>query len=168
MTYRTRIFSMLCCILIWQVLLASCSGSDDNSPVDIGEDYVNQQILLSAPDFFNTFNTEDSIYIELRSYSKNEIIFPNDYNLRIFERNNGDWIEIYEIPTTRSPAGDVILSLATRTRQTTYVTPDLADRTRRYQLRIYVIGDMKTDEGIKQVAAYVDLELRPPPMIPQG
>jgi hypothetical protein len=142
-------------------LLPSCSGSNSNSPIDIEESYVNQQILLSAPEFFNTYKTIDAIYLELRSNSNNEIVFPNDYNLRIFEGKNGDWIELSEIPTTRLPEGDVVFSPNKKLRETTFVDPALTDYTRRYQLRIYVIGDMKTEEGIKPVAAYLDIELHP-------
>jgi hypothetical protein len=98
--------------------------------------------------------------LEINSFSSNEIVFPNDYNLRIFQRKDRDWIEIPETPTTRLPTGDIVLS-PKKVRETTYVMPNLRDYTKRYQLRIYVIGDMKTDEGIKQVAAYVDLELSP-------
>jgi hypothetical protein len=139
----------------------SCSSFADNSPVDIEKSYVNRQILLRAPDLSNTFGTKDPIYLELESNSNNEIVFPNNYNLRIFERSDGDWIPISEIPTRRLPEGDMVFSPMKKGRETTYVDPDLKDFARKYQLRIYVIGDMKTDEGIKQVAAYVDVELHP-------
>ncbi len=157
-----RISSVVCWVLVCQFLLASCSNPDDKPPINIEKSYVNQQIALGAPGgLFNTFNATDPIYLEIQLSSKNEIVFPNNYNLKIFERKAGDWIEIFEKPTTRLPAGDVVLSTNAKFKETTFVTPVLTDYTRRYQLRIYVIGEMKTDEGIKQVAAYIDLELHP-------
>jgi len=116
----------------------------------------------------STHSMQKIQYIELRLHSSNEIAFPNDYNLKIFERINGVWIEIPEIPATRFPTGDVVLSPTTKLRESTFVDPDLKDHTRRYQLRIYVIGDMNTEEGIKNVAAYVDIELHPTILGTQG
>jgi hypothetical protein len=158
---KKRIFSIICWLLLCQVLLAACSSSENNPPLDFEEGYVNQQILLNAPDLFNTFNTKDPIHLEITSTSSDEIVLPNDLNLRIFERKAGDWIEILELPTTRLPAGDLILSPIKKTREITSTSPNLPDATRKYRLRIYVSGDMKTEEGIKQVAAYVDITLHP-------
>ena len=153
--------SLICWLLLCQVLLAACSGFADNQPLDFEEGYVNQQISLSAPGNFNTFNTQDPIYLEIRTTSSNEIVLPNNLNLRIFERKSGDWIDIPEMPTTRLPAGDVILSSMKKFRETTSTAPLLPDPTRKYRLRIYVSGDIKAEEGIKQVAAYVDIRLHP-------
>lgn len=161
MTMKKRIFSITCWVLILHILLVACLSSEDNPPIDFEEGYVNQHIFLSAPARFNTFNTRDSIYLEIRSNSDYEIVLPNNLNLRIFERKAEDWIEIKESPMTRLPIGDVILAPNKKFMQTTATVPSLPDPTRRYQLRIYVSGDMKIDEGIKQVAAYVDVTLHP-------
>jgi hypothetical protein len=158
MNLRKGIFSFMCWLLFCQFLLAACSA---NPPIDFEEGYLNQQLLLSAPGHFNTFNTRDSIYLEIRSTSKYEIVLPNDLNLRIFERKAGDWIEIPEFPTTRSPAGDVIFSRINKSLEMASTFPNLPDPTRNYRLRIYVSGDMKTEAGIKQVAAYVNITLHP-------
>lgn len=158
---KKRIFSTLCWLLLCQVVIAACSSSENNPPLDFEEGYVNQQILLSAPDLFNTFNTKGPIHLEITSTSSYEIVLPNNLNLRIFERKAGDWIEVLELPTTRLPAGDVIFSPIKKTREITSASPNLPDPTRKYRLRIYVSGHMKTNDGIKQVAAYVDITLHP-------
>jgi hypothetical protein len=64
-TMKKTMFSMICRVLLCQVLLAACSSSEDNPPVDFEQGYVNQQILLSAPDLFNTFNTKGPIHLEI-------------------------------------------------------------------------------------------------------
>jgi hypothetical protein len=65
------------------------------------------------------------------------------------------------LATTRLPAGDTVLSRTKTILNTTYTDPGIPDVTRKYHLRIYVSGDMKTEEGIKEVAAYVDVTLHP-------
>jgi hypothetical protein len=159
MLMKKKMFSIICWVLICQILLIACS--EDSSPIKFEKGYVNQQLLLSVPGRFNTFNTKDPIYLEIRSKSDYEIVLPNDLNLRIFERNAGDWIEIKELPMTRLPTRDVILAPNKKFIQTTTTFPSLPDPTRRYQLRIYVSGDMKTEEGIRQVVAYTDTQLFP-------
>jgi len=164
MSMRKGIFSLVFWLLLCQVLLAACSSFADNPPLDFEDGYVNQQIMLSAPVLYNTFSTNTgpcSIWIEISTTSSNKIVLPNNLNLRIFERKSGDWIEIPEMPTTRLPAGDVILSSTKKFIQTTSTSFLLPDPTRKYRLRIYVSGNMETEEGIKQVSAYVDITLHP-------
>lgn len=160
-TMKKRVVSLIYWVLLCQVLLSGCSAKP---PVDFEDGYVNQQIMLSAPVLYNTFSTNTKqypIWLEISTTSKDEIVLPNNLNLRIFERKSGDWIEIPEIPITRLPAEDVILSGMKKFRETTSTSPMLPDPTQKYRLRIYVSGDMKTEEGTKEVAAYVDITLHP-------
>ena len=161
MATKRKILSIIYWLLLCQVLLVACSSAENHPPLDFEESYVNQQILLSTPAHFNTYKTRDPIYIEIRSVSNSEIVLPNNLNLRIFERKDRNWIEIPELATTRLPAGDTVLSRTKTILNTTYTDPGIPDVTRKYHLRIYVSGDMKTEEGIKEVAAYVDVTLHP-------
>jgi len=154
-------FSMLCCVLICQSILVSCSNPKNDILIDIQNDYLDQQVVLRAPTFFNTFTTADPIVLDLISNSNDEIVFPNNYDLRIFKRTNEGWIEIKEIPTVRLPEGGVVFSPMTKTIEHLDVSPDLVDYSQRYQLRIYVIGEMKTNESVKKVAASFDVTLNP-------
>jgi hypothetical protein len=155
------IFSMACWIMVCQVFLASCSNPKNDILIDIQDDYLNRQLLLRAPTFFNTFKTADPIVLDLISSSSNDIVFPNDCNLRIFKRTNEGWIEIKEIPTVRLPEGEIVLSPMTKVVEHLDIAPSLIDYTQSYQLRIYAMGDMKTNEGIKKVAASFDVTLNP-------
>jgi hypothetical protein len=143
------------------IFLLSCSNPKGTLQIDIEDEYVNQQVLLRAPRFGNTLKTEDPIFLDLLSQSSNKIVFPNNYNLRIFAKINEGWREIKAIPTVRFPKGDIILSPSIKTVESFAVFPDLVDYNQRYQLRIYVIGDMETNEDIKEVAAYIDITLNP-------
>jgi len=160
-TMKKRVVSLIYWVLLCQVLLSGCSA---NPPLDFEDGYVNQQIVLSAPVLYNKFSTNTRQYpvdLEIRTTSKDEVVLPNNLNLRIFERKSGDWIEIPELPMTREPAGNVILSSTKQFIETTATVPLVQDPKRKYQLRIYVSGEMKTEEGTKQVAAYVDITLHP-------
>jgi hypothetical protein len=141
--------------------LLSCSNSKNERLIDIEDEYVNKQILLRAPTFFNTFKTADPIVLDLISSSNNTIVFPNNYNLRIFKRTNKGWVEIKEIPTVRFPDGEIVLSPTMKTIQHLDVAPDLIGYNQSYQLRIYAIGDMKTNSGTKKVAASFEAVLNP-------
>lgn len=149
--------------LLGLLLLVSCTPSEESALVPIEESYVNTQILLRAPSYSNTFRTQDPINLELKYNTSYEITFPNNYNLRIFENNSGKWVEIKEKPTERYPLGDVVLSPDKEMPavQVVVLFPDLPFLERGYSLRIYVIGDMKANGEIVEVAAYTDVMLRP-------
>lgn len=150
-------------ILICQGFLISCSRFESSPPISIDDGFINQQILLRAPDFSNSFKTTNPIILELKYNSNNEIVFPNNYNLRIFQRTDSEWIEIYEKPIERLPAGNVVFSPTKEMPavEVIFLSPDLQKPGSKHQLRIYVIGDMKTNEGVKEVAAYTDVMLYP-------
>jgi len=150
-------------VLIASILVTSCSSSELPSPISIDNEYLNHQIFVRAPSDSNTFNTQDVIYLEIKYNSTNKIVFPNNYNLRIFENTLKKWIEIKEKPMTRIPAGDIILSPEKMLPavQGVYVSPALPDPGKKYSLRIYVIGQMEANGQSISVAAYTDVILRP-------
>ncbi len=159
---RYKKSELLILIILSASILVSCTSSRQ-PPVPLDEKYVNQQILLRAAPYANTFTTDDSITIEMKYNSTNEIVFPRDYNLRLFENTKDGWVEIYEKPTERYPSDDIVLSphklmpLAT----IVFVSPDFQNFDRKYKLRIYVFGVMKEEGEIVEVAAYTDVVLHP-------
>jgi hypothetical protein len=141
----------------------SCSELTPAPPIDIEKEYLNQQILLRAPNFSNSFNTLDRISLELKYNSNREIVFPNNFNLKMFIQTNEGWMEINERPIVRLPPGDVVFSPSKMMPavQVIYFSPELPSSNQKYKLRIYVIGSMKEmGESIK-VAAFTDIELHP-------
>jgi hypothetical protein len=151
-------------ILILQMLLMGCSRTEVKPPeINVDKENVNQQILLRAPKNFNTFKTTDDINLELKYNTQYEIVFPNDYNLKMFLQTDDHWVEIHEIPTIRLPEGNIVLSpnALMPAVENIFVSPDLPDYNLKYYLRVYVIGTMNiNDEDIK-VAAYADVTLHP-------
>ena len=150
-------------VVICLMLMVSCKTSVEASPVLVDERYLNKQILLRAPSYSNTFKTEDQISLELKYNSSDEIVFPNNYNLRIFERTSDTWVEIKERPRERYPLGDVVFS-ATKYMppvQVIFLMPDLTSLGQKHQLRIYVFGNMKIGDDIVKAAAFTDVTLSP-------
>jgi hypothetical protein len=147
---------LICC------LLSSCSGSNekpDTPPVEFDPTYLNQQIRLSVHRGMSEFKTDKPVGLLLDSYSQNETVFPNNFNLKIFVKQNDTWVEIKEKPVNR--LGDKIILLSEPDNKIVVVFPDLADLTKEYQMRAYVFGDMTTLEGTQPVAAFVDFVLTP-------
>lgn len=158
-----KLFWLMCLLLLFQVLIVACSGVDGNPPLSFDDGYVNQQILLMAPNYANTFRTVDPISLELKHNSIHEIVFQNNYNLKIYEWIDESWVEIKDKSNAQYPSGDIIFSPAELMPvvQVIVVSPDLEDLSSKHQLRVYVSGDMKTGEGIQKVAAFVDITLNP-------
>ena len=142
--------------------LIACA-QEEKSLVEIDSSFTNNQIVLRTAPFTNTFKTNEPIFLELEYNSSNKIVFPNNYNLRIFYQNQKEWMEISEKTTQRYPKGDVVFSpdIHIPIAEAISVHPNLPGLLERYTLRIYVIGDMYGESGINQVAAFVDVELSP-------
>jgi hypothetical protein len=139
--------------------LMACTPQEKSLPIEFDEDFLNQQITLKAPGFANTFSSGEDIYIEITNNSSTDVVFPNDYNIRIFSFSDNKWGEISEVSTMRLPEGNLTLSPNNNslTIHNTFVAPNLLDLNRQYKLRIYVFGNIDTT----QVSAFTDVVLHP-------
>jgi hypothetical protein len=135
----------------------------DNPPIEFDPAYLNQQIRLIAKKEMNSFKTSDPVALSLEYNSQNEIVFPNDHNIRMFIKQDGMWVEIKEQPNVIRSENKVVLSpnIPISYSQIVMILPNLADLKKGYYMRAYVFGDMTTSEGTKQVAAFVDFVLKP-------
>jgi hypothetical protein len=158
-----KMITLISAVLLGIVLIPSCTVANVNNPIKIEKEYVNQQILIRAPAYVNKFNTRDVVVLELKYNSTNEIVFSNDYGLRIFEKTADGWTEVKEMPTETFPPDDIILSPSKEMPavQSVMFFPDLPDFGRKYSLRIYVIGLMSSNGEEIEVAAFTDIELHP-------
>jgi hypothetical protein len=150
--------------LVFLVLaLTSCSSWKIGDPISTDPAYTNKQITLLSSDFNNSFKTFDILSVEIWNKSGKQIIFPNNYNFRIFEKTKKGWVEITEEPVTRLPAGDVIFTPTGENFNMGIVDvfPDLPNLNRKYDLRIYVFGQMIENNEEVEVAAFTDVTLKP-------
>jgi len=145
------------------LILTACTSSEKKAPLSFENKYLNQQIQIKALNFGNTFTTTDSLSLELEYKSNNEIVFPNNYGLRIFEKTKDGWQEIKEMPTQRIPSGNIVLSPDVDISAVDIVSlfPDLTNSNEKTTLCIYVIGQMTENGETKSVAAFTTVVLHP-------
>ena len=145
-------------ILLNILITTACAVGEPSPPIKFDDGYLNQQILLSAPVSFNRFSAKDAISVEITNASSHDIVFQNNYGILMFLKSNDGWVEVAEVPTTRLPEGEVLLS--PKATKTTYIMPNLPRGASTYSLRIYVFGTTKGDKEFG-VAAFTDLVLSP-------
>ena len=149
--------------IILMLFLVGCNAKDIPSRVNVSDGFVNQQVKVRVANYSNTFKNTDPISLELKYDSNNVIVLPNNYNLKIFELTNSQWVEIREKPTDRYPSDDIVLAPDEMLPavQVIVLFPEIKDTSKPHALRIYVIGEMQTDNGNQEVAAYTDIKLSP-------
>ena len=143
--------------------MTSCQRTNVSDPIEINAEYHNSYVTLSADVFPNTFETGQPIILSVL-YDLNKVyIFPNNFNIRIFERTKNGWNEIIEVPTIREPQGDVIFSpeINIPFPYVISVLPKLPDKNSNYFLRIYIFGEMQNAEKTINVSASIDVKLKP-------
>ena len=145
--------------------ISSCSvlsPGPDKPPIEFASTVLNQQIRLIAGQHLSAYRTRFPVAVRLEYDSTNEIVFPSNYNLRIFIQKDGQWLEIREKSVIRSK-DKIILSptVALSYDQIIMFVPALDDLTKVYNMRVYVSGNMITSDGTQEVAAFVDFVLNP-------
>lgn len=146
------------------LLITSCASDiePDDPPVSFDSLHINKEISMAASQEFNTFRTGDTIALFVLYNIVDtdiEVVFPNNFNMRIFIKQSKDWIEIKERAKIR--LFDKVTLSPTNNRSLLIFTPVLPDLNQRYEMRVYVFGEMVYPDGIQQVVAFVDFILRP-------
>jgi hypothetical protein len=132
------------------------------APINFQQAYLNKQIHLIVVDEIWPLKTDAPLDILLESNTTNKIVFPSNYNLRIFYHENGKWIEIPERPTTTFFDQVVMTPEEPLSyQQIVGFWPQYPDPNQAYYLRVYVFGDMTTPDGTQEVAAFVDFVVTP-------
>jgi hypothetical protein len=149
-------------LLLFNMILISCV-TQNTDPIPVESVFLNEQIKLRAASYLNTFKTGDAVYLELKYNTNRKIVFPNNYNLRIFYKLDNEWAELKEKPTQRYPEGEIVFSPTVYMPATEVVPvlPDLPSRLKEYDLRIYVMGHMEDKDKLVEVFAYAVIALRP-------
>jgi hypothetical protein len=158
-----KIFRIIFQLIISFIILVACSTSIDSNPIKTPSDYTNKQILLRTFDFNNSYKTSDAISAEIWNYSGRGVTFPNNYNIRIFERTKKGWVEIPEKVVTRLPSGDFTFNPSDGSSNIVMIDvfPDFPVINRKFDLRIYVSGRMYDENQSIEVFAYIDVTLKP-------
>jgi hypothetical protein len=161
MTGETISRSLL--LLVVAILLSACGLGQIDDPIEFDKEFLNNQVLLRAPAYSNTFKTKGTIALELKYNSNHRIMFANNFNIKIFRNISNHWTEIKEKPATRIPSDVIVFSpeKAMPAVQVVMFSPDLPQPDEKYFLRVYVVGLMEANGTTKNVAAYTDIILNP-------
>jgi hypothetical protein len=139
--------------------LSSCASQPEEL-ISIEKEDLNNQVLLRAPTYANSFKPDHPIILEVKNATNQVIIFPRNFNLHIFSYEQNKWVQIEEQDVVRLPNEDIALSPSTKIIQALSVFPKYPNSTKSYRLRIYVIGNLN-DENKKTVAAYIEVKVKP-------
>jgi len=152
-------------------LLPSCiltGSSVEPSSIPTPNIYVETEIgkylEVTAPNYWNSFKTNEAITLDIQNISDKPITYDSDFDARIFVLTDDKWIEaknklIYENDQfiLASSEGSVLEKFAT-----IYVQPELLDYSVISYIRIYVAGNLIENEiETKKVASYIDIQLKP-------
>jgi hypothetical protein len=118
---------------------------------------MNQQLKLLAPPEANPFEMGRGVRLVAYNEASEPILFADDYGVRLFRRESGQWTEIANnmhytagdktlLPKDQEPLGGIIVPIFPGVLEDQPVT-----------VRAVVIGQL----GNEQVAAYIDLTLQP-------
>jgi hypothetical protein len=152
------------CILSF--ILFGCSTFHQSTikpPIEFDSSYLNQQVrLLVVKYVWPPFKKGETHALVIEYRTPNKVVFPSNYNLRIFIEEDNGWIEINDSPADRSD-DPIVLTQEDPSSFGHIVAflPQYPILNKTYYVRVYVFGDMTTSEGIKQVAAFVDFVVNP-------
>ncbi len=155
---KTRHILISLIIIMLLITLAACTVQP---PLEFEEGYLNNQVKLIVIPQGNTFKSTDPIALGMIFNVNTDIVFPNNYNLRFFIRDEEGWIEISEKPVERYPIGEFVFSPVTSPQMHSFFVLPERIFAQKYWLRIYVSGEMMENGISKTVASYIDIELRP-------
>lgn len=164
-------FVVLACIMLY---LCSCTSSNlsekDKSFSEFNSvplDEMNQKIrfFIIKDDGQDKFRIGDSATLGLENKSRDRVVFPSDYGIRIYtyEQNIAKWTEVRNKDNYFPPGNTQISPKGTDTPGIIVVTffPDIPMTWEAVELRVVIIGtvyedNIPTDE---EVGAYIDITL---------
>lgn len=147
------------------LLIVSCSFKQPvllEPPIDFDAEFLNRQIYLFTVEQVFPYKTDSGLTLILRYNTSNRIVFPKDFNLRIFALGDEKWIELKEWPTVRN-WDQIVLTPEDPSSSFRMVSfsPFFPNPRSKYNLRVYVFGDMTTENGIMKVGAFIDFVVSP-------
>jgi hypothetical protein len=118
---------------------------------------MNQRLKLLAPPESNPLEMGRGVRLVAYNEASEPILFAEDYGVRLFKQDNGQWAEIANnmhytagdktlLPKHQEPLGGIVVPIFPGVREAQATT-----------IRAVVIGRL----GNEQVAAYIDLTLQP-------
>jgi hypothetical protein len=154
-------------IIISTIILILCSCVSNST---ISENYVptldfpiekmNSSFIITDPAINNnSYKNDDILLLDLYNRSVNAIIFPGDFNLRIYQKVGTKWVPVknnlafsqgdWFLPTNQDWKAGIGLDLI----------PDISGLDKPTTIRIFAFG--KTESTQEKVGAFIELTLYP-------
>lgn len=152
-------------ILLITILASSCSSppanSDDWLPnMEVPEKDFNTVVEIeNFSDPPRYYKSGDMLAFVVRNRTSDNIVFENDFNVKIFKRINGGWEPVEN--KIIYPEGDEILrdEKTYHSVLTLFVVPIMEGITEETTVRIAIIGEVEGKS--EKVGAYIDVQYLP-------
>ncbi len=150
------------------LLISSCNTFQTLNELpgyEIDQKNINSQIVIYAPDGWNSFKIGEPISFAVDVICDDPIIFSRNYNIAVYQKEESNWVELDNVPEIRND-GEILLyprSESPFNNGAASIIPIIEDQTKPVKLRVVVIGHLyKNGEKTNQlVGAYTDVNLYP-------
>ena len=134
-------------------------------PVDVPSDELNTEFRVFVEDELNRLRINQRIWLAINVIGENQIIFPPDFAIEMFQYTDGEWQPVKDVPTEYA-GGDCILYPSAGDPLlwgSTSVFPLVTDMEEPVLLRIFVFGHAYQDGKAidDKFGSYVDVTLKP-------
>ena len=154
-------------IIISTIILILCSCvrnstiSENYEPtMDFPIEKLNSSFIITDPAINNnSYKNDDILLLDLENRSENAIIFPGDFNLRIYQKVGTKWIPVKN--NLANPQGDWYLpkNQDWKASEELGLIPDITGLEKPTTIRIFAFGKIESTQ--EKVGAYIELTLYP-------
>ncbi len=152
-------------ILLITIIASSCSSQSANSDdwlpnIELPEKDFNSMVEIeNFPDPPKYYKVGDTLAFIVRNRTSSNIVFENDFNVKIFKRINGRWEPVEN--KMSYPEGNEILRDGKKYPPglTLFVVPIMEGINEETTVRIAIIGEAESKS--EKVGAYIDVQYVP-------
>ena len=152
-------------VLVLVILLAGCSKPQPTTEllpsINLPSDKFNTFIKLrDTPELANSHKNNDTLDLQLINVSSQTIVFPDNFGLKVFTEDKGNWSEIqnnfynagatFTLPTEKLYPGGLFPT----------VMPNISGLSSPTTIRVIVVGHVENNDN-DQVGAYIDVIITP-------
>lgn len=154
-------------VYISLIFLAACSQNNPTSmpAIDVPTEELNTEFRVFIEEDSDGLRINQRLYLVVDVIGENQIIFPPDFGLEMFQFTDGEWQVVQDVPTEYS-GGDYILSPSKGDplmAGSTSVFPLVNDKEKPVLIRIFIFGHIYWDGKLvgDKVGGCVDVMLKP-------
>ena len=136
------------------LIFISCDNRQINHPNEIEKDSLDDNVVVTAPQVWNTFEAGKPVSLEILNNTESVIIFDQDFEKKIYLLENNEFLELENKISVINGQERILYPNETAG---TVLRVDTNNRS--MAIRVYILG-RKIDTG-ETVSSYIDLHLFP-------